>query len=298
MKTIWMLVSAALALSAISLAQAISQESPFACDRSALTAADRKRHFDELGPTLRGMVKNVRELPDGYEFQFPADPATFRLAAEWAAGEHLCCPFFDIDVRQEREKCAFWMRLSGRPGVKQSIEADFAEWISQAQTESTPARLSVSQVLDAWIRNVENEVVPAAAALAEDKFEFAPVNGEFHGVRTFGGQIKHLAANNYEVAARILGEKPPHGEHGEEAPDSVRTKTEIMDYVKGSFAYLHRAIAVITERTLTEPIPGSKGTWQRTRLGLAIDAVAHSYDHYGQMVEYLRMNGVIPPASR
>ena len=74
MKTIWMLVSAALALSAISLAQAISQESPFACDRSALTAADRKRHFDELGPTLRGMVKNVRELPDGYEFQFPADP--------------------------------------------------------------------------------------------------------------------------------------------------------------------------------------------------------------------------------
>ena len=298
MKTIWMLVPAALVLSTIALGQAVSPESRFACDRSALTAADRKRHFDELGPTVRRMVKNVRELPDGYEFQFPADPATFRLVAEWAAGEHLCCPFFDIDLRQEREHGAFWMRLSGRPGVKQSIEADFGEWISQAQTESTPVLLSASQVLDAWISNVENEVVPAAAALAEDKFEFAPANGEFHGVRTFGGQIKHLAANNYEVAARILGDKPPHGEHGEEAPHSVRTKTEIMEYVKGSFAYLHRAIAVITERTLTEPIPGAQGTWQRTRLGLAIDAVAHSYDHYGQMVEYLRMNGVIPPASR
>jgi hypothetical protein len=57
-------------------------------------------------------------------------------------------------------------------------------------------------------------------------------------------------------------------------------------------------MASITENTLTEPIPGTKGTWQRTRLGLAVDSVAHSYDHYGQMVEYLRMNGIIPPASR
>ncbi len=167
-----------------------------------------------------------------------------------------------------------------------------------AQTGTAPVRLNASQVLDAWITNVENAVVSAAAALAEDKFAFTPANGAFHGVRTFGGQIKHLAANNYEVAARILGETSPHGERGEEAPDSVRTKAEIVDYLKGSFLYLHRAVATITESNQTEPIPGTKGTWQRTRLGLAVDAVAHSYDHYGQMVEYLRMNGVIPRASR
>ena len=167
-----------------------------------------------------------------------------------------------------------------------------------AQTESARVRLNASQVLDAWVTNVENEVVSAAAALDEYKFAFAPTKGKFHGVRTFGGQIKHLAANNYEVAARILGEKPPHGEHDEEAPDSVRTKAEIMEYLRGSFVYLHRAMAIITENTLTEPIPDAKGTWQQTRLGLAVDAVAHSYDHYGQMIEYLRMNGVIPPASR
>ena len=167
-----------------------------------------------------------------------------------------------------------------------------------AQTQSGSARLNASQVLDAWISNVENEIVPAANALAEDKFDFAPVNGEFHGARTFGGQIKHVAASNYQIGAQILGEKPPHGEHGEEAPGSVRTKSEIVEYLKGSFAYLHRAMASITEKTLTEPIPGAKGTWQRTRLGLAIDSVGHSYDHYGQIVEYLRMNGIIPPASR
>jgi hypothetical protein len=170
--------------------------------------------------------------------------------------------------------------------------------ICVAPAQTAPGRLNASQVLDAWITNAENDVVPAAAALAADKFEFAPVNGEFYGVRTFGGQIKHLAANNYEVGSQILGEKPPHGEHGEEAPDSVRTKSEIMEYLKGSFAYLHRAMAAISEDKLTEPIPGTKGTWQRTRLGLAIDAVAHSLDHYGQLVEYLRMNGVVPPASR
>jgi hypothetical protein len=171
--------------------------------------------------------------------------------------------------------------------------------VTSAQTQpGSSGRLNASQVLDAWVTNVENEVVPAAGALPEDKFEFVPANGEFHGARTFGGQIKHLAANNYEVAARILGQNPPHGEHGEEAPNTVRTKAEIVHYLKGSFVYLHSAIASITENTLTEPIPGTKGTWQRTRLGLAVDAVAHSYDHYGQMVEYLRMNGIVPPASR
>jgi hypothetical protein len=131
MKITWTILPAVLLLNALFAGQTNSPASPFACNRSALTAADRKRHFDELGPALRGMVGKVRELPDGYEFEFPADPATFRLAAEWAAGEHLCCPFFDIDLRQDREKGAFRMRLSGRPGVKQFIQADLGKWIGK-----------------------------------------------------------------------------------------------------------------------------------------------------------------------
>ena len=94
------------------------RESPFACDRMALNAEARKRHFDELGPALRPLVKNVRELTNGYEFEFPFNADTYRLVTEWTGGEHLCCPFFDIDLRLEREGGAFWLRLTGREGVK------------------------------------------------------------------------------------------------------------------------------------------------------------------------------------
>lgn len=128
MKTI---STAFLVLAAAAMAESTSQGSPFACDRSALNAEQRKRHFDELGPALRALVKSVRELPAGYEFEFPSDSATFRLVAEWAAGEHLCCPFFDIDLHQEREKGALRMRLTGRDGVKQFIQVDFGRWFNK-----------------------------------------------------------------------------------------------------------------------------------------------------------------------
>jgi len=105
--------------------------SPFACDRSALSVEQRHRHFDQLGPQLRSLAQAARELPDGYEFQFPADPSTFQVVAEWAAGEHACCPFFDIDLHLEREHGALWLRLTGRTGVKEFIRADFSKWFRQ-----------------------------------------------------------------------------------------------------------------------------------------------------------------------
>ena len=111
----------------------VTHESPFACDRMALGPEARKRHFDELGPALRGLRKAVRELPDGYEFQFPADPKTIGMVAEWAAGERLCCPFFDIDLRMEKERGAFWLRLTGRKGTKDFIRADASAWIKAVQ---------------------------------------------------------------------------------------------------------------------------------------------------------------------
>jgi hypothetical protein len=108
-----------LALTALSiLGAAAIHESPFACDRLALNPEQRKRHFDELGPRLRTLVLQTRELPEGYEFQFPGDRRNFQLIAEWSAGEHLCCPFFDIDIRLDREGGATWIRLTGRPGTK------------------------------------------------------------------------------------------------------------------------------------------------------------------------------------
>jgi uncharacterized damage-inducible protein DinB len=169
--------------------------------------------------------------------------------------------------------------------------------VAPAQSVAS-AQNPVGQVLDAFVSNAEREIVPAAEAMPEDKYAFAPSDGQFQGVRTFAQQVKHLAAANYQLGARILGEDPPHHEQNESAPDSVRSKREVLEYLRGSFTYLRSAVATIDEHNSVQPIAGIKGTWQRTRLGAAVDAIAHSYDHYGQMVEYLRMNGVIPPASR
>jgi hypothetical protein len=105
------------------------RQSPFACDRMALSPADRKRHFDELGPALLSLKTAVRELPNGYAFQFPADPKTIQLVAEWAAGERACCPFFDIELKLEREGGPGWLSLTGREGTKEFIKVDAAGWI-------------------------------------------------------------------------------------------------------------------------------------------------------------------------
>jgi len=157
-------------------------------------------------------------------------------------------------------------------------------------------RVTVSQALDFWITNTENEVVFAAEAMPEEKYSFAPSAGEFAGARTFAQQVKHLAANNYRMAAYILIQTPTPDQEAETGPDAVRSKAQIMDYVKGSFVALHRAVAVVNEGNMVEPL--AVPPKQNTRLQLTVDAVAHSYDHYGQMVEYLRMNGIVPPASR
>jgi len=166
---------------------------------------------------------------------------------------------------------------------------------SNAQAQAPPEHRTISQVLDFWVTETEQLVVPAAEAMPEAKYSFAPSNGEFKGVRTFGEQVKHLAAANYQLGAMILGENPPPGTANETAPASIQTKAEILEYAKGSFALLHRAAAAIIEKNLNDPLP-VKGN--RTRLWLLIDVVAHSSNHYGQMVEYLRLNGIVPPASR
>lgn len=157
---------------------------------------------------------------------------------------------------------------------------------------------TVNQVLDHSLANMEQEFVSAAEAMPEDKFGFAPSNGEFKGVRTYGEQIKHVAAVQYMLGAAILGEKVPVDVGNESGPASLKAKAEIVTYLKDSFAYLHKAIQPIDEKNLVEPIKSPFGEGKVTRLGLATTAVSHGFDHYGQMVEYLRMNGIVPPASR
>jgi hypothetical protein len=99
--------------------------SPFACNALALSPEVRKRHFEEIGPALLKMKKSTRELADGYEFEFPADDRTYRLLTEFAFQERLCCPFFDIDLRFDRESGPLWLRLTGRSGTKEFIKEEF-----------------------------------------------------------------------------------------------------------------------------------------------------------------------------
>jgi uncharacterized damage-inducible protein DinB len=157
---------------------------------------------------------------------------------------------------------------------------------------------TVTQVLDRSVTNMEHEFVPAVEAMPEDKFGFAPTNGEFKGVRTFAEQVKHVAAVNYIFGAAILSEKVPVDVGDESGPASLKTKAEIVTYLKDSFAYVHKAMQTINEKNLVEPLKSPFGEGSVTRLNLATMVVSHGFDHYGQMVEYLRMNGIVPPASR
>ena len=157
---------------------------------------------------------------------------------------------------------------------------------------------TVAQVLDGTVSNLEHEFVPAAEAMPEDKYGFAPSNGEFKGVRTYAQQIKHVAAVNYIFGAAILEQKPPVNTGDEDGPASITSKADIVKFLKESFEYVHKAIATIDEKNFVGTVKSPFGEGSVTRLGLATSVSAHGFDHYGQMVEYLRMNGIVPPASR
>ena len=153
--------------------------------------------------------------------------------------------------------------------------------------------------LQILLRSVEKQIVSAADAMPADKYGFAPTDGEFKGVRTFGQQVKHLAATNHILAAAALGEEPPTDTGDEVGPEAIRTKAEILDYLNGSFARLGKAIDAIGDKNVgikSSPISPLRAN-VATRLTLTVEALIHAFDHYGQMVEYLRMNGVVPPAS-
>ena len=105
--------------------QSAKHESSFACNAFALSPELRKRHFEELGPALLKLMKSTHELPDGYEFELPTDNKTYQLLTEWVFQERLCCLFFDITLRFDRENGPLWLRLTGRPGTKEFIKEEF-----------------------------------------------------------------------------------------------------------------------------------------------------------------------------
>lgn len=167
----------------------------------------------------------------------------------------------------------------------------------QAQPSQPPQNIAAA--IDREISAVEKEIVEAAEAMPEDKFDFTPeslnISGsDYKGVRTFAQQAKHIAASNYAILSSLTGEEFPKDFMGGNGPENIKTKADIITFLKDSFALGHRGAATLTAQNMLEPPGHSKFT----RLRLATFAVEHAFDHYGQMVEYLRMNGIVPPASR
>lgn len=171
----------------------------------------------------------------------------------------------------------------------------------RAQVPDADLHRSNTQIIDYIISLQEKRILEVAEVMPAAKYLFVPTKGEFKGVRTFAEQLKHIAADNYLLGAGILGEKTQVDVgRGESGSTTLRTKPEIIAYVRGSFTYMHRAAASIDDANSPIPTPAIS-PWPRgtaTRLGVAIEDCLHTWDHYGQLVEYLRMNGIVPPESR
>lgn len=164
-----------------------------------------------------------------------------------------------------------------------------------AKKPFTSAPIAPAESMNAILSLLESEVVGAAEAMPADMYDFAPPTtmGLYTGVRSFGSQVKHLAESNYEffqgwgVAGAV----------DSKTIEALKSKDDIVKALKDSYTFAHAAVATITNENAFMSVPGP-AQWKLTRASTATFALAHSMDHYGQMVEYLRMNGIVPPASR
>jgi hypothetical protein len=167
------------------------------------------------------------------------------------------------------------------------------------QAEPSQPPPTIASTVDREISTNEKQVVEAAEAMPEDKFNFSPESSnipgaDYKGVRTFAVQVKHIASSNYFIWSPLTGDKVPESIKDGNGPEDIKTKADILEFLKDSFALGHKAASTLTPRNMLQPAQSGKSS----RLHLAEFGVAHAYNHYGQMVEHLRMNGIVPPASR
>lgn len=163
---------------------------------------------------------------------------------------------------------------------------------AKAKVADTSTAQPPSEVYGGLLKRLSEEVIGAAEAMPADKYDFAPTAGKFDGVRTFGSQVQHIAEANFFFFSSF-------GLSG--APDdaklkALKSKDELVQALKDSFAFAQKGIDTMTPQNAFMTV--GSGKMQMTRAGWATLTLAHSMDHYGQMVEYLRMNGIVPPASQ
>ena len=180
---------------------------------------------------------------------------------------------------------------------------DLVAMLAVAACLTLPARGVAQERIDPMAATVaqsftmiEQDFVRLADAMPAEKYTFKPTNGEFKDVRTFAEQVKHVACGNFAFFNEVEKKEPP-ARCDTGGPSPAKTKAELMTYLRESFAYAGRVLRMMTPANALEPAGGPYGG-MNTRLGLATLAVWHASDHYGQLVVYLRMNGIVPPASQ
>jgi uncharacterized damage-inducible protein DinB len=163
-----------------------------------------------------------------------------------------------------------------------------------AQQDDVPK--SIAESISGTLQFVEGSFLGVAEAMPENKYSFIPTAGNFDGVRSFGEQVKHVACAQFAFFNEFEGKKPPEDcEKG--GHDPARTKPELIKYLKDSFDYSNRVLATLTVNNALERVEG-RYAGPNTKFGISVVAVWHITDHYGQIVEYLRMNGIVPPVTQ
>lgn len=170
-----------------------------------------------------------------------------------------------------------------------------------AAKSAVGATTEPSKALDDMLKVFEQDVMGVVKAMPAEKYSFAPnaaifaptQTAKFDTVRTFAQQAIHLTEANYFFYSAVSGVKP---DVDRKALDAMTKKEDIVAALAASFVFAHKAIATITPENAFVTIKGADG--MQTRTTTAAFGVAHGYDHYGQLVEYLRMNGIVPPGSK
>lgn len=181
----------------------------------------------------------------------------------------------------------------------------FAQGSSTSTQPAATAAPTIASILNNQLKGIEREIMNAADAIPSDKYDFSPATANVPGdfktpkpVRTMAEQFKHTGDALEAYAAGIMGEKR-ESSGDENGPKNVKTKQEVTDYLKAAFAKAHSAIDMINQQNATEEIPNPFGGNRKlTRLALAVGMVGHSNNHYGQIIVYMRMNGIVPPESQ
>ena len=171
-------------------------------------------------------------------------------------------------------------------------------WFTLLNFCSGQQSVRYSIAIERQFNKIESDILTSAEAMPEDKFNFTPENlhipnSDFKGVRTFAGQIMHLATDNILIWSAITGDSVRADIQDVNGSKSINTKTEVLKYLKSSFEEGRKAISMLTDKNAMDMIVfrGRK----LPKLDLAFYALTHANEHYGQMVIYLRMCGIIPP---